>query len=223
VDEDWVRDKVNGDGDGSSGDDGSGDGDGSGNEDDEAIEDRYEPPTPPAPYPVTNIFEEGFLANFWDSSRSGAKGSSVTDEMLYEVEQKLGFKLPASYIELIRSQNGGCPRLTGYRVENTPSLKRVDIEELLGCDKEVDSSLTGTGGSEFMMDEWEYPRIGLYFGNCPSGGHDMICLDYRKCGVAGEPEVAHLDQELDFRKVVIAPNFETFVRKLVSDDELEEE
>ena len=30
--------------------------------------------------------------------------------------------------------------------------------------------------------EWEYPDIGIYFGNCPSGGHDMIALDYRTCG-----------------------------------------
>jgi hypothetical protein len=28
------------------------------------------------------------------------------------------------------------------------------------------------------INEWEYPNIGIYFGNCPSGGHDMIALDY---------------------------------------------
>jgi hypothetical protein len=32
------------------------------------------------------------------------------------------------------------------------------------------------------INEWEYPNIGIYFGNCPSGGHDMIALDYRTCG-----------------------------------------
>ncbi len=50
----------------------------------------------------------------------------------------------------------------------------------------------------------------------------MICLDYRACGVDGEPVVSHVDQELDFQTVVIAPNFETFIRGLVSTDELDE-
>jgi hypothetical protein len=142
--------------------------------------------------------------------------------MFREVEQKLGFKLPAAYIELIRSQNGGSPKLKEYRVEDSPSLKLVEIEELLGCDKEVNSSLSGAGGCEHSMGVWFYPRIGLYFGNCPSGGHDMICLDYRLCGVAGEPVVSHVDQEFDYRIVVIAPNFETFVRNLISTDQLED-
>lgn len=216
VDEEWVREKVEGDGDG---DDNSGGDDGSGGDNDEAIEDRYEPPSPPTPYPVTTIFDEQFLANFWDDS-TRSKGRPVTDEMFHEVEHKLGFKLPAAYIELIRSQNGGSPKLRGYRVDNSSSsLKRVDLEEVLGCDKEIETSLSGPGGCELMMDEWEYPRIGLYFANCPSGGHDMICLDYRSCGVAGEPVVSHVDQELDYRIVVIAPNFETFVRNLISTDE----
>lgn len=225
VDEDWVRDKVDGiehesgsdEGDNEENDDGD---EGSNEEeDDDAIEDRYQPP--PANYPTTSIFGDAFLNSFWESPpNDSSTGQPVTNEMIYDVEEQLGFKLPASFIELIRSQNGGRPKLHGFRVGKS-KLASVEIEEIMGCDKNCDNSLIGGSGSEFYMDEWEYPRIGIYFGTCPSAGHDLICLDYRKCGVAGEPEVTHVDQELDNQKVVIAPNFETFVRGLVASEELE--
>jgi hypothetical protein len=51
-------------------------------------------------------------------------------------------------------------------------------------------------GSQFHIDEWGYPPVGIYFADCPSAGHDMICLDYRACGTDGEPQVIHVDQDL---------------------------
>ena len=49
--------------------------------------------------------------------------------------------------------------------------------------------------SQFWIDEWGHPPIGIYFADCPSAGHDMIALDYRDCGKSGEPCVVHVDQE----------------------------
>jgi hypothetical protein len=40
-------------------------------------------------------------------------------------------------------------------------------------------------------------------------------LDYRSCGKRGEPQVVYVDQEDDYSIVVIAPDFETFIRNLV--------
>jgi hypothetical protein len=39
--------------------------------------------------------------------------------------------------------------------------------------------LGGTFGSRFWIEEWGYADIGVYFADCPSAGHDMLCLDYR--------------------------------------------
>ncbi len=69
----------------------------------------------------------------------------------------------------------------------------------------------------FWLDEWEYPDIGIYFGNCPSGGHQMICLDYRRNGKSGEPEVVYVDQD-DYKITFLAENFEIFIKGLVGDD-----
>jgi hypothetical protein len=72
-----------------------------------------------------------------------------------------------------------------------------------------------------MMDEWGYPDIGIYFGSCPSAGHDMICLDYRSCGVEGEPKIVHVDQESDYKITFLANSFGEFVLGLVPDSEFD--
>ena len=68
-----------------------------------------------------------------------------------------------------------------------------------------------------MQEEWGYPEIGICVCNCPSAGHDMIMLDYRKSGNDGEPEVVHVDQERDYRITFLAKNFEEFTRGLVNE------
>ena len=56
--------------------------------------------------------------------------------------------------------------------------------------------------------------------DCPSAGHDMLCLDYRACGPSGEPRVAHVDQERGYAVTFVAPSFESFIRGLVSENDL---
>jgi hypothetical protein len=69
-----------------------------------------------------------------------------------------------------------------------------------------------------MIKEGGYPNIGVCICDCPSAGHDMIMLDYSKCGNKGEPEVVHIDQEFDYKKTVLCKDFEAFIRGLVSSD-----
>ena len=44
----------------------------------------------------------------------------------------------------------------------------------------------------------------------------MIFLDYRECGLAGEPSVAHIDEDNDYKITTLAASFEEFIRGLVN-------
>ena len=147
-------------------------------------------------------------------------GRLLTDEMVQECEQATGYKLPDSFIELLKNQNGGIPRNTNYLASESTSWAEdhIAITGIFGCDSTKTYSLCGDLGGEFMKDEWEYPDIGLYICDCPSAGHGMVALDYRKSGKQGEPSVVHLDQEDDYRITHLADDFETFIRGLVHYD-----
>ncbi len=166
------------------------------------------------------------LAQFWKDSEYARKAyvlPAPTDISIASVEKKLGYKLPGSYIELMQYQNGGIPVKTAYPTKTPTSWAKnhVAISGILGIGDSKSYSLCGELGSQFMKDEWGYPEIGVYFGDCPSAGHDMICLDYRACGPSGEPQVVHVDQEFDYRITMLADTFEEFVRGLRNDEDFD--
>ena len=99
----------------------------------------------------------------------------------------------------------------------------MQICEVSGIGFEKDGSLCGETGQKLWLEEWEYPPIGVYFANDPSGGHALFALDYRACGKDGEPKVVFVEQESDFEIVELAPDFETFIRSLRHEDEFIDE
>ena len=170
---------------------------------------------------MTIVFGNFDITDFWDNT--GADDyieKALTDKMVTSVEEKIGYKLPQTYIELMKAQNGGTPKLTNHRMKKPTSWAEdhIAITGIFGIGKSNPYSLCGKMGSQFWINKWEYPAIGIYFCDCPSAGHDMLCLDYRKCGPEGEPRVVHVDQELDYKISVVAKNFETFIRGLEGDD-----
>ncbi|MES2829456.1 MAG: SMI1/KNR4 family protein [Bacteroidota bacterium] len=169
------------------------------------------------------VFKDFDFSDFWDDSVYSSEnyiGDTPTDELIQSVEVELGYKLPASYIELMQLHNGGIVKNGCYPTTEPTSWAQdhVAIEGIIGIGKEMLYSLCGDLGSQQCIDEWGYPNIGVYICNCPSAGHDMIMLDYSSCGKDGEPEVVHIDQELDYKKTLLAKNFETFIRGLVNAD-----
>jgi hypothetical protein len=166
-------------------------------------------------------FFNGFdLTAFWEDSnysRQEYQEPAPSAEIIAAIEAELGYKIPASYIALMQTCNGGIPVNQCFPTHSATSWAEdhVAISAFKGLGFQKSWSLCGSLGSRFKIDEWEYPDIGVYFGDCPSAGHDMIALDYRACGPTGEPAVVHVDQEDDYLITPLAPNFEAFVRGLV--------
>lgn len=174
-------------------------------------------------------FFAGFdVEHFWESSEYALNeyvGASLTHEVVATVERELGYKLPASYVELMKFQNGGIPRRTNHRTKEPTSWAddHIAITGIYSIGSEKPCSLCGGFGSRFWVEEWGYPDIGVYFADCPSAGHDMVCLDYRTCGPTGDPQVVHIDQERDYKIVFVAESFEAFIRGLEDESVFEDE
>ncbi|ANF95083.1 SMI1/KNR4 family protein [Paenibacillus bovis] len=166
------------------------------------------------------------LSDFWEDSEYAVKDHiepPFDEEMIRSIEQELGYKLPASYIALMHTQNGGFPARTAFPTAGATSWANdhVAITSISGIGGQKSYSLTGDMGSRFMIEQWGYPDLGIVFGDCPSAGHDVIMLDYRFCGPTGEPAVVHVDQENDYEITYLAPHFEAFICGLVDAEELE--
>ncbi|QOH80948.1 SMI1/KNR4 family protein [Plesiomonas shigelloides] len=169
---------------------------------------------------MVTIFGNFDISNFWVDSQYAGKHyteDAPTDATIADLESQLGYRIPRSYVELARIQNGGYPNNTYYRT-NIPTpcaaAAHVAITGIYAIGKSAYCSLGGSMNTRFWVEEWGYPPIGIYFADCPSAGHDMIALDYRKCGNDGEPCVVHVDQECGYKITKLADTFEEFIRKL---------
>lgn len=165
---------------------------------------------------------------FWEQSDYANKSyvdAPLTDELLYSIETELGYKLPTAYVELARIQNGGFPKRTSHRTSEPTSWARdhVSINGIFAIGRSKTYGLCARIGSRFMMEEWGYPPIGVYFADCPSAGHDMLCLDYLDCGPQGEPTIVHVDQNSDYKITFVAKDFATFIRGLELNDAFNDE
>ncbi len=177
---------------------------------------------------MRKVFGDFDVEQFWEQSeyaRQEYVGAPFSAEQAAAVERELGYKLPPSYVELMQYQNGGIPRKIIHRMKEQTSWSddHIAITGLFSIGHEKPCSLCGEFGSRFWIRVWNYPAIGVYFADCPSAGHDMVCLDYRECGPSGEPQVVHVDQEWDYKITFVAPSFEAFLRGLEDAEAFEAE
>lgn len=176
---------------------------------------------------MTKHFEGFDLSDFWRDSeyaRENYVDAPLTDEVLAAVEHELGYTLPRAYVELCRYQNGGYPKNGSHRTATPTSWAHdhIAVTGIYSIGHVKHYALCGLMNSQFWIDEWGYPAIGVYFADCPSAGHDMLCLNYDACGPNGEPSVVHIDQESDYKITHVADNFEAFILGLEPDENFEE-
>ena len=142
-------------------------------------------------------------------------GPKVTDQMVASAEDRLGVQLPASYVKLIRTKNGGEPVRHCHPVPFPTSWAddHIDIGAILGIGGRhgIDADTFGTTRSAYLISEWGYPPIGVVICATPSGGHDTVMLDYSSG--AAEPAVVYVDEDRAPRR--IAETFAEFLANLV--------
>lgn len=91
----------------------------------------------------------------------------LTDNRIKEVEELLEYKLPKSYIELLKVQNGGYIN---------KKYEKCWLTAIYGIGAN-DKSFYGLEEQfKLYKEEGEYPDIGIPFGETQSGGHDMYFI-----------------------------------------------
>ncbi len=153
-------------------------------------------------------------------------GPPLTEKMIRAAESKLGYKLPGSYVDLLRVKNGGSLKRSCFptQVPTSWAEDHLLLEGILGIGGKwgIDSKRLG---SRRLIKQAGYPDVGVIITDMPSAGHDAIMLDYSHCGPKGEPRIIHVETETDGEPeiLVLAPDFETFFQSLVDCSHFEDE
>ena len=139
-------------------------------------------------------------------------GPPIDDEAVRRAEAALGVRLPAAYVDALRERNGGVLLRscfpTDFETSWAPDHFEVRALRGIGGDEGIDSDT----GSEYLIAEWDYPDIGVVICDMPSGGDDVVMLDYSHSGPDGEPAVAYVDEDRLPRRV--ADTFQEFLDRL---------
>lgn len=154
---------------------------------------------------------------FWGSNYY--EHPPLTDEMLATAEEQLGVKLPAEYVHLLRTQNGGYTQGFAFpmAVPTAWATDHVSLDELFGV--VTDPSISTAQNileTAYMTEEWGLPpRQVLLAGD----GHWWITLDYRD-GPKPAVRWLYVDQGED---IPIAPTFAAFLEGLVPGSQFEDD
>jgi SMI1 / KNR4 family (SUKH-1) len=125
----------------------------------------------------------------------------LTDEAVEAAEQRIGYKLPSEYLDLLRKQNGGYIRF---------SLPEMVHESIAGIGRYF-PSLTKFDWDE-CQESVSYPLQGLV--PFDGDGHWYLCLDYRNN--SRTPSITHAEIEGD-EEIVVAGSFADYLAMLELD------
>ena len=144
-------------------------------------------------------------------------GPDLNNEMIARAEALLQVKLPQSYLDALRVQNGGYINYAAYPSPVPDSFgEEILTDYLLGIDGPTSILNTPEWRKEWKLPAQLVPLCG--------DGYWWIALDYRPDGPAAEPRVTYLhnqaaveeDQaDVDWQEYPLAPNFSAFLDGLI--------
>ena len=131
--------------------------------------------------------------------------------MVRRAEETLGVRLPRSYLDMLQQQNGGvlkdncCP--TSFPTSWAADHFQVDVIMGIGYEDGLDAQ------SADLIEEWDYPQVGVVLGVTAMAGPDTVMLDYSASGPEGEPAVVYVGEDRVPQRV--ADSFGEFMEGLV--------
>lgn len=147
--------------------------------------------------------------NLWNKNCHRFDNEELTDDMIEHAEIKLGAKLPAEYIGLMKEKNGGSLNYSYFSVsgENTNKLgKYILVDHIMGIGKNDEGILqTSFFAKEFGIK----PQLIPFYGD----GDFWICFDYTKKGPFREPAISYVYSHSG-EAVEISPDFRSFLQEL---------
>ncbi|OLS38234.1 hypothetical protein BTR22_07010 [Alkalihalophilus pseudofirmus] len=155
------------------------------------------------------------MKHIWHEDNDYGKLKPLTDEMVRIAEDDLGIKLPDSYLQLLKQQNGGYLIFNAHPTDVPTSWasNHVQVDHLFGIGIGTEKGILD---SSYLIQEWDLPEnIVLISGD----GHAWIALDYRQTKT--EPPVMYIDLEQE-QEFLLANNFESFINGLIDYSEEEE-
>ena len=121
--------------------------------------------------------------------------------------------MPASYIELLKVQNGGMI---------SDEFDESGLTTIYGIGPTADTYNSLEERFENWNVEWEYPDIGFPFGETQSADHDMYYMGFRFADENGEPRIVRIDNEMDNEVYFVADNLVEFIKLIIANQEIEE-
>lgn len=143
--------------------------------------------------------------NIWKDNTDEYKLEPLTVEMLKKAEETFKIKLPLSYINILREQNGGYIKFDSHSSDtpNSWADDHINVDHIFGIGEE-----NGILKSQYLIKEWDLPNnVVLISGD----GHGWIALDYRN--TREEPPIIYMDVDLG-RIIELAPDFDSFLNGL---------
>ena len=188
-------------------------------------------------------FTTADLNKLWKPDTSSSILPFPNEEELAALEVRMGVKLPASYVELASiSQNGGELRRNGVTLfdESGDVYRHVKVSNISAIghrpgDKTIPKRMPGHDGFDLPKRFYGKENL-LIIGQNRDANSEFFLLNYMDCGSAGEPNVVFITRKPaygadnepmpgDWRYIsdkfywditsVVAPDFETFIKRLV--------
>ena len=162
----------------------------------------------------SGLFAGTDLSQLFDNRgerRSKYEFPEIRDEWIERTEKAIGYGISPAYRELLDYQNGG---------EIRDDSDERWLTAIYGIGPKPDSPNSLENMFDNWKNDWEYPDIGIPFGETNGSGHNMYYMDYRVVDSNGEPRIVNIDNEGEVQITFAANNLVEFIKIVLANKEM---